>query len=395
MIERKRAKISIYDLGYALLVFGYMMRISYLKGAQYLYLAFELLGMTILVLSLLKNRVKIRLALLYIIAFGLVGISAWRIKDDTFIILIIAIATCTTRDFDRFVKNDLYYHIISIIAIILLCGVGIINNRIIVAGNVARYSLGFSHPNNLGAAIYVIATSVFYLHYKKFRVIHFLIFLLLFIFCWYVPHSRTSALMIGLICIIGLMLQLRKEKTWLLEKLLKISATLFLIIPGLSFYLPIHYMDGKKWIYALDAVLSKRIYLSYIAINRFHLNLFGNIIQTQRYIDVLKLAADQRNTIDNAYVYISLNFGLVALVLLLIATLVLYLIALKRKHFSLCICLLFVLIYGFSEQRAFNIGMNVFIVGLGWYLNVKKGTNLNNKSLGILLPKRRGTINGS
>ncbi len=360
---RSMRQFTYYDIGYFLAICGYMVQISFIKGARYISLVLEICAILIFIAVTIRKREKFRVLVWYFLILSLFAISAIRLRDATFIIIIVTTFAYRGNDFDNLVRKDMYFHLLGLLAVVALYFAGLVESRDLVNDGEIRHSLGFSHPNNLGAVLFCIAGDYFYFHYKKNKLTSYFFYIFLVAFCWFIPRSRTCALLISFMTIVGLFVGLFKRKHKKIEKLiLYISTSLFFVFPFISYYFPMQYGSGKTWISQIDTLLSHRIYLSHIALEKYQMHLFGNIIQTQKYINAINVATEDRNLIDNAYVYIGLNFGIIALLFLLGIMLFIYIYALRKEKQQICYCILFVLIYAITEQRAFNIGVNIFVI---------------------------------
>ena len=70
-------------------------------------------------------------------------------------------------EFRRIIYAAYKILLIMIPMIVLLCLLGIIDNRILMRGSVRRFSLGFSHPNQLGLRIFQLVACYCYVKWKN------------------------------------------------------------------------------------------------------------------------------------------------------------------------------------------------------------------------------------
>lgn len=246
----------------------------------------------------------------------------------------------------NYYKSTLLGLFSSITLVILLVSVGIFENRVFIdqIGRVRNF-FGFRNPNSL--SLYVFSFSVLSILYKKSKKSIFISFILIMI-VYFFTRSRTPfmefLIFIFLIFFIG-------EK----NRRIKYTILILLIYGTLLFYIyaSIFYDSFQH----LDMILSYR--LSFI-------NLF---FHNMTYFDFIFGGNSFLITVDNSYLMILRNFGILFLTYLLIK---IYFIRKKLFKFDKyeISFIITMLIFGFFEAVLISPGVPISIIF--WYLILLK-----------------------
>ena len=79
-------------------------------------------------------------------------------------------------DLDDVIRTAYRILLVMLPAIMLLCLLGFIDNRVLMRGSVQRYSFGFSHPNQLGLRVFQLMACHCYVHRNNLKEINYLFF---------------------------------------------------------------------------------------------------------------------------------------------------------------------------------------------------------------------------
>jgi len=234
----------------------------------------------------------------------------------------------------------------SITLIVLLVSVGIFENNIYIdqLGRVRNF-FGFRNPNYL--SLYVFSFSILLVLYKKSKKSIFISFVLLLIM-YYFTRSRTPFLaffiFIFMIFFIG---KKNRRKKYVTLILLIYGALLFYI------YTSMFYNNFQT----LNTILSYR--LSYINLFFYNMTFFDFIFGGNNFII----------TLDNSYLMILKNFGIIYLIYILFKAYFIKEKLIKFNKFEISF-IITILIFGFFESVLISPGVPISIVF--WYLILSK-----------------------
>lgn len=218
--------------------------------------------------------------------------------------------------------------------------------------NLIRHTFGFVHPNTLG---FIVLLFSFLLILRKEKVnikdIVYIIFLMIFTYLF--PRSMTPTfLMILLLCFLCLVYfygdaiykyfsSKRRKDILFYYVVFIILATLFI-----TYFISITGF-GKEFFLQLPGSINARFELGNIAYERYGLSLFGTPIISV-FPDPEKNITEYF-TVDCAYFYIPINYGLVTFISYLFFILFLIRQAVIKGNFKSVFVLLLIVFYGVSE----------------------------------------------
>jgi len=250
----------------------------------------------------------------------------------------------------------LYLAFVALIAVTCLTGFTI--NSVVNHEYATGYSLGFWHPNSVGAFLFVLATVLRFSVLKAFRARSNLIFLAVCVvfaaISWFVAACRTASILLLVFAGASLLLGVMKNRfrSVCFHILILVPAVCMAISVGLTIYAMRHTIP--------DVNLIRRFTFaaSYVTQEGFHL--VGNYFAP---VDV----------IDNGYLLVILRDGILwGAVLLGYLTYMLYrAVKSDRADYVAVLCILAV--YGLMESIFLNPLYNVLLV---FILGVRPGLSL-------------------
>lgn len=285
-------------------------------------------------------------------------------KRQGVLLSIITIIGLKNISYEKVFKVAFGVRLILYILTISLAILGILENKKIIhwrdsAGFFYRYSLGYSHPNLLHSTLFILVILFIYLFYKKLNIKLYSFIFLVNLLIYKFSVSRTG--FYGVIATILFTIFMKNSKGIFKYKIIK------LVVPGcilFTFITAILY-EKVEFINILDRLLSGRIgYTSYF-LNNYSMSLFGNNL----YLD--------DNLIDNSYIILLANYGIIIFVLYLISynKIIKKYITLKMdKELIMIVCFS---VYGITEGFLSNIFMNLSLVYIADIIfNTKSGKRL-------------------
>ena len=142
---------------------------------------------------------------------------------------------------------------------------------------------------------------------------------------------------------------------------------IFVILTLISFYITYKYMNGNNLAIILDNLFSERIYLQSLFLNLYKVTIFGNEIV---YFD----------TLDNVYMRVLLNFGIIVWGLYLFIYHSIVKSALEKKDIVMLIIVFVFMIYGLMEWYIIRPGLNIFLIYFSSYLyNARNKKEIENE----------------
>lgn len=298
----------------------------------------------IFILSIITCIISIKSDSRLLIQYLILIIGAYRIK------------------FDKIVKYVLIGESFTILIIIILGIIGIFPNYAFGRNNqdVVRYSLGFEFTSYPAIFIYYITMLYLYYRKEKTKIIEYVILVAINVIIYKLTNTRME--IICSMSIILITLIHNKFKTLWFQKLLKFSAKylmIFLVIFSILF--ACIYTPSNPIMAMFNKALSGRLNLAEKGMNTFGITLFGNKIEwvTTTKIENGEYDSKQLNYVDNGYLNIMYNYGIIMLVLIIYGF---YKIAKKENDTYLCCFIIILAIHSFVTPQLLQIVYNIFIL---------------------------------
>ncbi|SEF84253.1 hypothetical protein SAMN04487934_10427 [Eubacterium ruminantium] len=225
-----------------------------------------------------------------------------------------------------------------------------------------RDFLGFQWATTGPILFFFIILQVIYLKRGKVNFIEFIIANVInFIFYIY-TDSRMVFVMILASTAFFLVFGDVLEKRGSVTRLLKIP---FLMLPWIlavfTIYMHKIYDGSNAFLVSLNKSLSNRLYLGNRAIKEYGIHLFGTKIKWVGYA-VGDEGAGQYNFVDCSYLKLTLEYGLVFIMfLLMLYSIIIYRSYKSRNYFAVWVTV-FILIFGMTEPRLLNLVFNPFVI---------------------------------
>lgn len=247
------------------------------------------------------------------------------------------------------------------ITITLLGSIVIIASLIGVIPNISyvdlnrgdRYKLGFGHPNT-GPAFSTFAFIMWaYLRDRRFGLIDSFVILGIEAILFLLTKSRTALILTVTLVIIMLTfkyLRLQPVKSVVLKLLF--SGTV-VIVAILSITLSLAYNPNIKWIEALNSLMSGRLFYSHWGIEEYGVTLLGQQLNLGA-VSIYDLATgrwiERALILDNLYVRIPLNCGLLFFINVLVITFITNWRLVASEQYRLLSLVAIAAVYGVMEN---------------------------------------------
>lgn len=354
-------------------------------------------GIDISVLNSIISYLILVLLMLHIVFFQkyslkefiLIGIITWivsisTILSQTFFLMSLWMFVVASKDtsFEKIIQITYKVLKITVPAVLILHFLGYIEDYTIYRQGVARYSLGFSHPNQLGLRFFQLIVCHFYVHRNAIRKRDWLYLLATIIFVYIVPNSQTAFCCL-IAFLIGMYLTyfLQQNSQRLLEIYGRVLMVLALLFNIFSVLFSIIIIKKDSWLYVLDSWMSVRFSACHKVYELFGVKFWGNKL----YISAnerMQIGYHENLWLDNAYMALLLRFGILTYVLFSLIYLINMSYHKRNKNMFLAVILFVYALYGIMEQGMISLTHNIFLLSLANLLYDKnsQGIGIGNKS---------------
>lgn len=330
------------------------------------------LPVCLLLLLMVNTKVKKTSLFLLLLIGAVIFMSAYTSDNAKWSVLFIGIM-CVCGKYittDRYLRWYMYVSSAMVLLTLFLYFIGVYSYDAYNDAGVSRLYLGFTYTTYLPNYFFHIL--LVYITLKK-HSITLLETIMILIMNEVIKFWTNTAGAYYEIILLIVVLWIQK----LAPKLFKKKIILVAEICGMpllaisSIYLAYNYDASNTFYVMLDSLLSSRLRLGHMAINRYGFNLFGNVIEwvTGRYgIE----RTEAYFYVDASYLNIALRFGVVLLILIVLGFILLGRKAYQEEKTMLCIALIFLAIHSWSDPQLFDIKYNPFLIMIGTAL-LRKG----------------------
>lgn len=288
----------------------------------------------------------------HLIYFGLMLFSlvhSFFSNNFGFFKLILFAGSARKLNFKSIVRFDMYLRAILVFFVSILCVSGIIPDKVYMYEGIVRRSMGFSNPNALGIAVFVLICDILYVNEFVVNLKTIIIIGLLATWLFVVAHCRTATYIIIGFSVIVLLYNFIPQifSTEFIKFLLYLSP---IILGVLTMITVSQFINGVEWAVHINKVLSGRV------------NSIANfVISLKPTIFGQPINETINKTLDNFYAFIIYDLGLAVSLIFVIAF-----FKMIRKNFyintKLCLIMFGFLIYGLSEHLWINVDYNIFML---------------------------------
>lgn len=302
-----------------------------------------------------KYKKEVWISIFFILLISLISIFYSR---NSRLFMTFAFIICFRNfDFNKFIKFDFAFKIIITISLIILCFLGLAENVIISRTDSfdVRYSLGFFHPNTLGIYVLIILMEYVYLKFDNLSIMSYLIIFLIGFWMFKITDSRAAYLSILLLILITLCY---KEFLYKIKfgKIFKdCLCYLFIILLLISYVLTLNYKYTNSFMKKVNSMSSGRVELANYFYTKYGAKLFGS------YLEEVDLKDEKYITLDNGYMDLLIECGLLNTILCCILNIICIKKILKEENVPLLICIVILEFYCLMENTIFSIYINSFL----------------------------------
>ena len=313
-----------------------------------------LLGLSILKLIII--RVNLKKWIIFLILIFLSSISLLITKESLILQLCLLLICSYNIDFKKIVKSDFIFKLFLLILILVFYKSNNVLIPYFMRNGVIRYSYGFNQPNVFAAYLLSMFFEFLYI-YGKNKSFYLKTFLFIVTFYFISAAKSRAAQLVIIIFYIMYTITLVREKFEIkslvkkvnTKKVVFLTLCIFSLLTCISFMVTKDYLAGKNYAIVLDEFLSERILLQSKFSMLYDVKIFGNEI-------------DYFDTLDNAYMRLILNFGIIVWAVYAILYSVIF--AKTKKVNDKLVLLIFYcfIIYGLMEWYILRPALNIFIL---------------------------------
>lgn len=382
MIFLDNSKFSQYRFNGALvykIAFVYFFVISFLQSSTYNdyfspnvfhYLSLIALGLILFKIFFLDKQ-SIPIFIFNLLCIGLLVLT-WRTSQN-FSLLPLGFFIIGARNvnFREIIKLYFIVGLILLIFIMLSADIGLIKNLTYhrEQSNVVRQSFGSVYPTDFASHVLFLVLAYIYLQFDKLTWKSYAVFIaiafLLIIFC----DARLSSIAM-LVSVPVVIIGKRAKKDKLISKFI---ASLYWIFPVITAYISIMgtvFFDKNNQIFLkINNLVSGRLMLSHDAFEKYGFSLFGKRVIEHGWGGTHGLAMFKNNPakyffIDSSYIRVTIFYGTLIMLLIIIAMTIISLRSIHNGLFALASVMVIVSISAIVEQRLIDISFNPFLFAL-------------------------------
>ncbi len=277
--------------------------------------------------------------------------------------------------FDRIIK--IAYRILQIMIplVVFLRMLRIIDDYMIMRGSIQRFSLGFSHPNQLGLRIFQLTLCYCYINRAKLSLLSCCKIVFAIVFTIIIPNSQTAYISLIVFLILILIYKYMENQrhifTEIFAKSLLVGA---LALNTISIVLAYIDVNKNAILSQIDKWMSVRFSWCHKVWQIYGISFWGQKVYVLGE-ETKILGIGNRLWLDNAYVTILLRYGI--LVFLITSFTYIYLIGSMaiRKEYILVVILFLYALYGLMENGLFMLSHNIFLLAFSDLLYHKENLN--------------------
>ena len=302
--------------------------------------------------------------------------------DKSIVVIMILLVASKEIDFKRFFSLLFKCLIVIFILIIVLSLIKIVPDWTYTRGSNIRHSLGFIYPTDC-FSLYLIIVLLYYYLVDKLKMMELFIIENINVFLYLYTDGRMSFLLINII-IIWLVITKNKKiasflNTIISKKFLKTILCAFPIIMTVISFSLIYMYDNKNVIaLRVNELFSDRILYSSRAVSNYDLTFFGQEVEWYGwggYGYLISKDGFEYNFVDNSYVRILIDYGIVPTMIIIISYGLLIKKFIAKTDYKSVFVIIIVLFWSFMEPYIFS-ARNVFILFFVILLNSDSNINM-------------------
>ena len=323
------------------------------------------------VFKLFYMKVNLKKWLIVMILLFMSLLSYIVTKDSLMLQLCFLMITAYNVDFKKIIKSDLIFKLILLIYVVINYRMNNVFTPYFMRNGEMRYSFGFNQPNVFsGYLVSVFFEYIYLTNRNKKKFINIIIFILVMYFV-NLAKSRAAEIILIAFAAVYLLFKIiekfKKEQNKNNKSILfHLTFITFIVLSVFSIITTKSYINGNHYAFLLDKVLSERLMIQSMFYKAYDITFFGNEII---YFD----------TLDNAYMRLLLNFGIV--IWMIYGFIYSFIISKAKKNNDNVIMLIFAVFlgYGLMEWYILRPALNIFLLYFAAKSIENNGDEINNE----------------
>ena len=290
----------------------------------------------------------------YIVLMLIALVHSYFSGNFGFFKLMLFAGSMRTIGFKAIIRFDMKLRAALIIIVSVLCSIGIAPDDVHMDSGVLRRSMGFTNPNTLGIAVFVLICDILYtydfkINFKITAVVSAITF-----WMYFFARSRTATLAILVLIFIAALYnyipQMFKSKFF--KCVCYITPFLLSI---LTYFATVSYMNMGELGINVNRFLSGRVQSIVSHVEMFRVTFWGqNIGETIH------------KTLDNTFAFVLYGLGIGVFVLFFVFYIRTVKNNFKYNNIHLVIIMLAFMCYGLSEHLWINVDYNIFMLAFAY-----------------------------
>lgn len=362
---------NIFSLAYMLLIIKRYVYCSYYINNEFLLQLTTLMNYTSLFLMVVvflrrqKKGVKELIVDLGIVVFF--AIEYYLTKSTEMVIWLLFVITSHSIDVTKTIKKVLNVSMMLTFVIVLSYTLGIVDEYAMIKEGRLVHSWGFVHPNSLATSILQIALMYLFVNDKRISWIKLIILTIINLF-----FERVTGCRIAFFTYLFFLLLIAYKKINIKAFESKICRFVLSSLPSLaaifSFVGGYGYVRGNPTMIMVNDFFSDRFNWIGRYLLKYRIGLLGQVVDSTSRLQ----NSGGWSSVDNAYIVMGLNYGLIFLLLYCFAMgILMWHFVETRNKVGVAICVAFVFM-GLTENQAYSIAFNFMLLYLGDIIYEKK-----------------------
>lgn len=326
--------------------------------------------------NFIKRKIIIRAVIIIVLSF-LVFIASNSERRRSLLVLLAFIYFGKNIIFERAAKITVVLDTLLLLFIIVSAKVGIIEDFIVEHGERTRQFLGFLYALNAPTIWSNVVFLVLYVRKEKISHIELLCLFAVSYFLYQATLSRLTFFMTAAVILGGWLLKHRSFYRLVQKKLImRLLCLVFPLCIGCSIYLSVNY----NYSYAqINTILEGRLSSAQDAINTYGISLLGQPIPwIGNGVNAYgKISIHEYNYVDNMYIQLLVQFGVIAFSIYAVGYLFLEIKAYKRRNCYLVIILTLLALHALIDDLILNLIYNTFWIIFFARTNTEKDSRSN------------------
>ena len=259
-----------------------------------------------------------------------------------------------TLGFKAIINFDMKLRACIIFIVAALCEVGVIPDVVYEYEGMTRRSMGFTNPNTLGIAVFVLVCDILYVYDFKLNIKIVSIISAITIWLYVVARSRTAAL--AIIVLLFVTILKKNIPQFFKSKFFEVVCYVTPIVLTIATFIVTHlYIEGFDIAKQINKLLSGRV--------KSIVN-FVEILDPVFWGQPIHETLDY--TLDNTFAFIFYDLGIVVFILFFIFYFRTIRSNFKHNNINLAIIMLAFMCYGLSEHLWINVDYNIFMLAFAF-----------------------------